>query len=299
MSEQNQNKINSAHKSHPRTFHGSKYVYPVLSRRSGGISIGINLSPDKICNFNCIYCQVKRDNEEVKVDRASDQEIIDQIEIELIELTQMVYSGELFNYEPFNKIPPEFRKLCDISFSGDGEPTSFPSFDLVCSKIADIRLQYARDIVKIVLITNSSLLHKPKVQEGLAVLDMNNGEIWAKLDAGTEKYYQMVNRSEVSFQKIIDNILRTAQKRPLKIQSLFMNILGQIPDIEEINAYADKLIYLVNNGANIISVQIHTIARQPAEAYAKSLSDTEIDAISDLVHKKTSLTVEKFYGNKR
>ena len=45
---------------HPRTYHENKFVYPVLSRRSGGISIGVNLNPDKICNFDCIYCQVDR-----------------------------------------------------------------------------------------------------------------------------------------------------------------------------------------------------------------------------------------------
>ena len=45
---------------HPRTHAGNRYVYPVISRRAGGLSIGINLSADKLCNFHCIYCQVDR-----------------------------------------------------------------------------------------------------------------------------------------------------------------------------------------------------------------------------------------------
>ncbi len=45
---------------HRRTFRENLYVYAVVSRRSKGISIGINLNPDKICNFDCIYCQVDR-----------------------------------------------------------------------------------------------------------------------------------------------------------------------------------------------------------------------------------------------
>src|SRR4030088_841117 len=45
---------------HQRTFDDNRFVYPVLSRRSVGISLGVNLNPDKICNFDCIYCQVDR-----------------------------------------------------------------------------------------------------------------------------------------------------------------------------------------------------------------------------------------------
>src|SRR6185369_12034336 len=45
---------------HERVWRQNRYVYPVVSRRSKGISIGINLNPDKVCNFDCIYCSVDR-----------------------------------------------------------------------------------------------------------------------------------------------------------------------------------------------------------------------------------------------
>ena len=48
------------HRDHSRLFEQNLYVYPVLSRRSRGISVGINLNPDKVCNFDCVYCQVDR-----------------------------------------------------------------------------------------------------------------------------------------------------------------------------------------------------------------------------------------------
>ncbi|MCG8570397.1 MAG: radical SAM protein [Spirochaetes bacterium] len=290
--------MSSAHKDHPRTFSGSQYVYPVLSRRSGGISIGINLSPDKICNFNCVYCQVKRTPDDQETHISIDQDTVEKISSELIELIEMVYSGALFQDPKFTDVPEELRKLCDISFSGDGEPTSSPIFDQMCLKVADVRRQYARDDVKIVLITNSTLLHKPKVQEGLAVLDTNNGEIWAKLDAGTEQYYQSVNRSEVSFEKVLENILRTAQKRPIKIQSLFMTIMGRPPADEEISAYINCLKDIAAQGGKIISVQIHTVARQPAETFVNSLSDQQIDDIAAKVNGHTGLKVEHYYGSK-
>src|SRR5688572_26115790 len=48
------------HTLHQRRFDDNRFVYPVLSRRSRGLSIGVNLNPDKVCNFDCIYCQVDR-----------------------------------------------------------------------------------------------------------------------------------------------------------------------------------------------------------------------------------------------
>ena len=49
-----------AHEDHRREWREFDYAYPVLSRRSKGISLGVNLNPDKICNFDCVYCEVDR-----------------------------------------------------------------------------------------------------------------------------------------------------------------------------------------------------------------------------------------------
>src|SRR5512133_3908501 len=45
-------------KDHSRESAGLKYVYPVISRRAGGVSVGINLNVNNACNWACIYCQV-------------------------------------------------------------------------------------------------------------------------------------------------------------------------------------------------------------------------------------------------
>ena len=52
--------LQQAHRQHDRHWRDNAYCYPVISRRSGGLSIGINLNPDTACNFDCIYCQVDR-----------------------------------------------------------------------------------------------------------------------------------------------------------------------------------------------------------------------------------------------
>ena len=94
---------------------------------------------------------------------------------------------------------------------------------------AEVRARRRLDDVRLVLITNASLLHRWNVLPGLEILDRNNGEIWAKLDAGTEAYYRQVARSAVPFKQILENIRDTARARPIVIQSLFMRINGESP----------------------------------------------------------------------
>src|SRR5438093_5020681 len=44
----------------PRAFLGNRFVYAVISQRGRGLSIGVNMNPDKFCNFDCAYCEVNR-----------------------------------------------------------------------------------------------------------------------------------------------------------------------------------------------------------------------------------------------
>src|SRR5215510_6096304 len=108
------------HAQHQRTFEANKFVYPVLSRRSRGLSIGVNLNPDKICNFDCIYCQVDRtrQNETQFVE-------VDALLAELGDMLDLAASGKIFETPTFRDTPSELRRLNDIAFSGDGEPTTY------------------------------------------------------------------------------------------------------------------------------------------------------------------------------
>lgn len=279
------------HQQHQRRFEQHRYVYPVLSRRSRGISIGVNLNPDKICNFDCIYCQVnRREQGETKF------VAIDQLLEELDTLLQLASSGELYETPKFAATPPHLRRLNDIAFSGDGEPTTFKNFDEIIARAAALKKSRQLDEVKMVLITNASMFHREHVRRGLATLDQNNGEIWAKLEAGTEPYFHLIDRTPIAFQQILDNLLEAARIRPLVIQSLFMNVNGVPPTSEELIAYTDRLQEIVSGGGSISLVQIYTVARQPAESYVTPLSDTEVDAIVELVVIRTGLVAEAFYG---
>ena len=282
---------NSIFAAHPREFTANRYVYPVLSRRAGGLSIGVNLNPDKFCNFRCVYCQIDRtepgDDEPVDLATLAD---------ELDRMVALVVSGDIYGRVQFGNTPAALRRLNDIAFSGNGEPTACPNFDEAVALAAEVRRRRKLDEVKLVLITNATLFHQPRVQRALETLDANNGEIWAKLDAGTEAYYRLVDRSPVPWRRILDNLREAAVARPIVIQSLFLRIHGQPPPTAELDAYCDRLGEITSGGGRIKLVQVHTIARRPAEPWAMALSDAEVDAIAELVRRRTQLPVAAFYG---
>lgn len=274
---------------HSRSFEQNHYVYPVVSRRAGGISIGVNLNIDKVCNFDCIYCQVDRtemgEREFVELKRLAD---------ELEDAVDLIVSGRIYEGPRFSNIPERLKRLNDIALSGDGEPTTYRNFEDVVAVCAKVRQRHKLEQMKIVLITNATMFHRPHVQGGLELLDANNGEIWAKLDAGTEAYYDRVARSAIRFQKILDNLLWAAQIRPIVIQTLFMNIQGEGPDEAELTAYCDHLEEIVQGGGQIKLVQIHTVARAPAEAYVSALSNERVEEIARLVRSRTGLEVAAY-----
>jgi wyosine [tRNA(Phe)-imidazoG37] synthetase (radical SAM superfamily) len=279
------------HGRHEREFASNRFVYPVLSRRAGGISVGVNLNPDKICNFHCIYCQVNRtvESETRFVELPT---LLDELESTL----QLVVSGELYGHEKFGQTPEQYRRLKDIAFSGDGEPTTHRNFDEVVAACAGVKTGRGLHDVRMVLITNASMFHRPHVQRGLATLDANNGEIWAKLDCGTEAYYQTIERTRIPFRRILENITAAARVRPIVIQSLFMRIDGQPAPPAEREAFCRRLNEIVEAGGQIRLVQVYTVARPPAESNVSALKDEEVDALAELVRRRTGLAAEAFYA---
>lgn len=259
---------------HARTWQANRYVYPVVSRRSKGISIGVNLNPDKVCNFDCIYCSVDR-----RVPGAARDVEMGVLRAELAEMLRMVRTGEIYGLDPFDKIPAGLRRLNDIAFSGDGEPTTFAEFPEACRLAAELREEAGLGEVKLVVITNATMFHRPAVREALAFLDTHGGEIWAKLDAGTAAYYELVDRTSIPFSRVLDNLLWCCRERATVIQSLFMRVRGEGPSAEEIAAYVERLAEIIANGGRIKLVQLYTVARATTEVYATALSESELRRI--------------------
>jgi len=228
---------------HARQFADFTLVYPVISRRAGGLSIGVNLNPDKLCNFDCIYCEVDRRTpaKPVRVDP-------NQIREELTSMIRWAKSGLLGQQPKFAEVAALTGQVKDIALSGEGEPTMIANFAECVEVVISVRAAEQLDQTKIVLITNAVGLGKANVKRGLELIDAHRGEIWGKLDAGTALYFRRVNRTRVRFERILKNLAETARVRPIVIQSLFLKIAGEPMPPAELRAYCDRLNEMVETG---------------------------------------------------
>jgi wyosine [tRNA(Phe)-imidazoG37] synthetase (radical SAM superfamily) len=283
--------LRRAFQRHERRWADNLFVYAVVSRRSHGVSVGINLNPGKACNFDCIYCQVDR-----QVPPRVRSVDLERLAAELDMVLRAASEGTLYSAAPFDALPPDRREVRDIAFSGDGEPTTYPQFKAAVEIAADARRRFALEAAKIVLITDAAYLARPAVREALEVMDANNGEIWAKLDAGTDDYFRLIDRPNVSLQQVLDNILDAARRRPVVIQSLFMCVNGEPIPSAEVEAYCGRLNDLLAAGGRLKGIQLYTIARKPAEPTVTPLSDAELDQVADIVRARVATPVETFYG---
>ncbi len=240
-------------------------VYPVRARRSRGISIGVNLFPHrKVCDLDCVYCEV--DNPGTSGVEPS----IGQLREELEEVFSAIREGRSFAGERIN----------DIAFSGDGEPTISPLFGEAVDVAADVRERLGPKGLKLVLITDALTLQRPATREAIERLMANGGEVWAKLDAGTEEYFRLVGRGHVPLARQIENIADLARRHPTVIQSMFLRVKGAPPPAEEIDAYVARLRELVAEGARLMRIDVYTVARPTTEPWATALPDGELDAIA-------------------
>lgn len=284
--------LTAAFTSHPRRFERFRWVYPVVSRRSGGLSLGVNLNPDRACNFDCPYCQVDRRGPapSSEVDPVG-------LEAELRELLARVAATGLS--ESFPGVPPENRRLSDVALSGDGEPTLRKEFPEVCRGLAALRREWIASggaPFRLVLITNATLLDRPATIQGLEFLCADGGgEIWGKLDAGTESWYREASASRVPLSRVVDNLAATVARFPLRIQTLFFEKDGRTPDDQEIEAWISRLEKIERSGRPL-TIQLHTVARPTAVAGCRPLPLERLQEIASRVRLRTDLVVDVHAG---
>lgn len=243
------------------------YVYTVLSRRSGGLSIGINLNPNRACNWRCVYCQVPGLIRGV----APDIDLA-RLEAELRSLLESMLYGDFYEC---HGLSPEHRIIRDIAIAGNGEPTGSPMFEAVIGLIGQVVAEYdLLDQISRVLITNGSLLHKPEVQRGLAHWSELGGQVWFKLDSGSEEGIRRVNNVNLSLSHVRRNLELCARLCPTWVQTCLFEFDGQAPDEGEQDAYLSFLSSLRQDGIAIEGVLIYGLDRpssQPEGSRLKAL----------------------------
>ena len=146
------------------------------------------------------------------------------------------------------------------------------------------------------LITNATTFHVKQVAQTVDFLMQNGGEVWAKLDAGTEEFYQKISRSHVPFERVLQNITKISQKHPIWIQTLFLAENGIGPSTKEIGQYIAQLQNIRSQQGCLHGVQVYTVARDTPDPRIASLENGEIDRIADRIRVETGLTVRTFYS---
>jgi wyosine [tRNA(Phe)-imidazoG37] synthetase (radical SAM superfamily) len=265
---------------------GNRFVYAVISSRAGGLSLGVNMCPDRVCNFDCSYCEVDR-----RTPSLERKLLVDVMAGELHRTLLAVRQGQLRCRPWYHSLPSDLLQLRHVALSGDGEPTLAPNF--VEAVQAVVRVRALGGFFKIVLLTNGTGLDQPEVLRGLESLTKSD-EIWIKLDGGTQSFVDKINRPNVPLEKILSNILLVGRMRPVVIQSLFPAIRGEEPPFEEIHEYAERLKELKANGAQISLVQIYSAARPGVHKEWGHLPLRVLSQIAQTVRHETGLRAEVF-----
>ncbi|MDR3456824.1 MAG: radical SAM protein [Verrucomicrobiae bacterium] len=270
----------------PRDFFGNRFVYAVISSRAGGLSLGVNMNPDRRCNFDCSYCEVDRREPSTEM-----RLVTEVMATELRRAIQAVEQGQLRQRASYQALPGELLKLRHVALSGDGEPTLAANFFEAVQAV--VRVRALGGFFKIVLITNGTGLDQPSVLRGLEFLTRSD-EVWIKLDGGTQAFVDKVNRPDVKLEKILANIQLVGQQRPVVIQSLFAAIHGDEPPFEEIKQYAQRLKELKDAGTQISLVQIYSAARPGVHPEWGHLPLRVLSQIAQTVRHDTGLRAEVF-----
>jgi histidinol dehydrogenase len=256
-------------------------VYPVYSRRSGGLSVGINLFPDqKSCPFDCPYCEVFPFSTKAVLS-------LEQMEDDMRSV--IADAGE-------RNIP-----VMDICFSGNGEPSLSPDFPQALELAGRIRSELVSS-AKLVLITNGVGLLDQKIFSLLveAATGSLALDIWLKLDAGTPHWYKLINRAAIPHDKLIAKIKEFGALAPFTIQTMLCAVDGKAPPPEEAKAWEVLVAELAVIATDKIrKIQIYGKARpSPEDPKAQVLPVASLEeravSLKQALGVTTQITIEVF-----
>ncbi|MDR1855238.1 MAG: radical SAM protein [Azoarcus sp.] len=238
---------------HDRDLAGLTYVYPVLSRRAGGVSVGINLNPNDACNWRCAYCQVPNlvRGKAPKIDLA-------RLEDELRGFLVALVQGDWLAHNA----PADARTLKDIAFSGNGEPTSAAEFADAVTLAARLRDEFAPG-VPLRLISNGSLLGQARVREGIRRLAAARGEVWFKVDAGDAAAIARINGVKLTPRTLARHLAACAALCPTWVQTCVFRWDGAPATSSEVERYLDVLAHAGDGGGKLAGVLLYGVARPP------------------------------------
>ena len=269
---------------HDRRIFKSKYIYPVVSRRADGLSIGVNLNTNSACNWQCIYCEVpnlKRGKPE-------------PIDLALLKEELIYWLNQVINKDFLDKHTEPGTLLRDIAFSGNGEPTAAKEFGaavkIVMEQIHSFQLESK---VTIRLITNGSYLDHSSTQKAWNQLENFNREIWFKIDAIDSIESKRINQINISKKSVVSNLKSSIKISPTIIQTCVLKINNELPSMQAINHYIEFLKPFENS---LKAIHLYSLARpteQQTSNFIERLSYDELQSVADNI-KQLNIPVLSF-----
>ncbi len=237
-----------------------KYIYgPVKSRRLR-FSLGITLTPPKVCNFNCVYCQLGKTSNPLCERK------------EYVSISDIL--GELKWWMENN--PADTQKINYITLSGSGEPT-------LNSKIAEL-IEKVKSLTNlpIVVITNSSLLGDPAVRKDILSSDI----IVPSLDAVTPEIFVKIERPhpDIKLEAIINGLIALRKEYRGKIWLEVMLVKGMNDDLRQI-----KKLKAVIDEINPDKIQLNSPVRSTAEEGILPVDKGKLKKIKEILGERCEI----------
>jgi len=269
---------------HDRNIFDSKYVYPVVSRRAGGLSLGVNLNTNNACNWQCIYCEIPN------LTRGGPE----PIEVELLKDELNFWIDQIINSNFLKKNTPPGTTFADVALSGNGEPTAAPEFlDVLEIIIASLKEHKLVDKIPVRLITNGSFISKKK--ECLNIFNRYHGEVWFKIDAADEDSIKLINQVNLNPNSMINNLKKCAEACQTVIQTCLLKINHQVPTNDFLKNYS-KLIKPYER--LIKKIDLYSLARPSLQnnqdITIERLSLDELNNIKNILQKQLTIKIDVF-----
>ena len=270
---------------HRRDRLGLNYIYPVVSRRAGGLSIGINLNTNNACNWRCIYCQVPG----LWRGKAPDVDL-QTLAHELNSVLTDILQGDFCSRY---QLPAASDSLRDIAISGNGEPTNSGVFAQVVELIGSTAGEFGLlNKIKIVLITNGSQIYRPSVKNGITRLSQINGEVWFKFDSATNAGLRSINNTGVPVARLRRNLETAAKLCPTWIQTCVFALDGRPPAVAAQELYLQFISSLMENRIPLKGILLYGIARPSQQPEASRLTRLPADWLAHYAARLRSTGIE-------
>ncbi|MDH3360469.1 MAG: radical SAM protein, partial [Desulfobulbaceae bacterium] len=227
-----------------------KYLFGPVNSRRLGLSQGIDLIPSKVCNFNCIYCEV---GPTVRL-TCQRQEYFPTDEI-LAEIDTLLAD-------------PDAATLDIFTVTASGEPTLHSGLGKV---IRHIKHKTAKPVA---VLTNGSTFHLAEVRQELLAADL----VIPSLDSARPESYRRINRPATCavLEDIIDGLIKFVDEFPGEVWLEILLAKGINDSEEDIEALVKAVAKI-----NPARVQLNTVVRPPLETFAHPLSQAELKAIAN------------------